>query len=149
MNCSAFQIKTFKAYDGAEIHYVDVGSGQPMIYVCGLEARSHLRPLLSTPCAPAGESSYWISALSGTTPAAGEMGVHQSARDVRALMEALELPHVVLYGYSMGAAVTFSYISQFGTAGLSKIILGDMSPKWTTKATGPWACIRALYPEHV
>ena len=35
MNCSAFQIKTFKAYDGAEIHYVDVGSGQPMIYVCG------------------------------------------------------------------------------------------------------------------
>ena len=30
-----FSIQTFRAFDGAELHYVDVGSGQAMVYVCG------------------------------------------------------------------------------------------------------------------
>ena len=144
MNCSAFQIKTFKAYDGAEIHYVDVGSGQPMIYVCGFGSTIASQAPFIDAMRSRGRIIVLDQRAFGTTPAAGEMGVHQSARDVRALMEALELPPVVLYGYSMGAAVTFSYISQFGTAGLSKIILGDMSPKLINE--GDWAL--GLYQGH-
>lgn len=129
MSGFSFPIKTFRAFDGAEIHYVDIGSGKPMIYVCGFGSTIESQAPFIEAMQSEGRILVFDQRAFGMTPAAGEMGIHQSARDVRALMEYLDLQDVVLYGYSMGAAVTFSYVQQFGTDRLSKIILGDMSPK--------------------
>ena len=129
MSGFAFPAKTFHGYDGAELYYVDIGSGQPMIYVCGFGSTIESQAPFIEAMQTSGRIIVFDQRAFGMTPAAGEMGVHQSARDVRALMDFLGLNDVVLYGYSMGAAVVFSYVSQFGTDRLSKIILGDMSPK--------------------
>lgn len=125
----AFSKKSFRGFDGAEICYVDVGSGQPMIYVCGFGSTIESQAPFIDAMQRIGRIIVFDQRAFGMTPAAGEMGIHQSARDVRALIESLNLHDVVLYGYSMGAAVTFSYVAQYGTDRLSKIILGDMSPK--------------------
>ena len=129
--CSlTFQPRIFRGFDGAELHYVDVGSGQPMIYVCGFGSSIESQSPFIEAMQRLGRIIVFDQRAFGATPAAGEMGIHRSARDVKALIEHLDLNNVVLYGYSMGAAVTFSYVAQFvGTDRLSRIILGDMSPK--------------------
>ncbi len=124
-----FSIQTFRAFDGAELHYVDVGSGQAMVYVCGFGSTIESQAPFISAMAEVGRIIVFDQRAFGMTPAAGEMGIAPSARDVRALLEHLDLRDVVLYGYSMGAAVTFSYVEQFGTDRLSRVILGDMSPK--------------------
>lgn len=129
MNDFAFQTKIFRGFDGAEIRYVDVGSGRPMLYVYGFGSSIESQAPFIEAMRAGGRIIVFDQRGFGMTPAAGEMGIHQSARDVRALLEHLDLHDAVLYGYSMGAAVTFSYVEQFGTDRLSKIILGDMSPK--------------------
>lgn len=128
--CSlTFQPRIFRGFDGAELHYVDVGSGRPMIYVCGFGSSIESQSPFIEAMQRLGRIIVFDQRAFGATPAAGEMGIHQSARDVKALIEHLDLNNVVLYGYSMGTAVTFSYVAQFGTDRLSRIILGDMSPK--------------------
>lgn len=129
MSSLTFQTRIFRGFDGAELHYVDVGSGQPMIYVCGFGSSIESQAPFIEAMQHHGRIIVFDQRAFGITPAAGEMGIHQSARDVKALIEHLDLNDVVLYGYSMGAAVTFSYVAQFGTDRLSRIILGDMSPK--------------------
>ena len=124
-----FAVRSFNAYDGAEIRYVDEGKGVPMIYVCGFGSTIESQASFIEAMRSEGRIIVFDQRAFGMTPAAGEMGIHQSARDVRALMAHLDLSEAVLYGYSMGAAVTFSYVEQFGTKGISRIILGDMSPK--------------------
>lgn len=129
MSFTDFQIKTFLAKDGVELKYVDVGEGRPMVYVYGFGSSIESQTPFIEAMQGRGRVIVFDQRAFGMSPAAGEMGVHQSARDAKAIIEHLGLENVVLYGYSMGAAVCFSFVWQFGTAGLSKIILGDMSPK--------------------
>lgn len=129
MSHLGFHIQTFQAEDGAELSYVDVGSGQPMIYVCGFGSTIESQASFIEEMSSKGRILVFDQRAFGMTPAAGEMGIHRTARDVRALMLHLNLASVILYGYSMGAAAAFSYVRQFGTDRISKIILGDMSPK--------------------
>ncbi len=47
------------------------------------------------------------------------------ARDIRAVVEALELRPVVLVGWSMGVTEVVAYVEQFGTDGLAGVVLVD------------------------
>lgn len=55
--------------------------------------------------------------------------VDQLARDLKELIDYLELKDVALVGHSMGGYTIYSYISQFGCENISKIVVLDMSPK--------------------
>lgn len=136
MSFKDFQIKTFLAKDGVELKYVDIGEGQPMVYVYGFGSSIESQAPFIEAMQDKGRIIVFDQRAFGMSPAAGELGVHQSARDAKAIIEYLGLKDVVLYGYSMGAAICFSFVRQFGTAGLSKIILGDMSPKLINE--GDW-----------
>ena len=46
MSSLTFQTRIFRGFDGADLHYVDVGSGQPMIYVCGFGSTIESQALL-------------------------------------------------------------------------------------------------------
>lgn len=129
MTFEEFNIKTFYAEDGAEIKYVDMGSGKPLMYIMGFGSNIESQALFIDAMQEKGRIIAFDQRSFGLTKAQGEMGVHQSARDAKALIEHLGLEDVTLFGYSMGAAATFSYVRQFGTQHLAKIILGDMSPK--------------------
>lgn len=136
MSFSDFDIKTFRAEDGAEIKYVDMGTGKPMLYIMGFGSSIESQALFIEAMQEKGRIIAFDQRAFGLTQAVGEMGIHQSARDAKALIEYLALENVTLFGYSMGAAATFSYVNQFGTEHLAKIILGDMSPKLINE--GDW-----------
>lgn len=129
MSFEDFDIKTFRAEDGVEIKYVDMGSGKPLMYIMGFGSSIESQALFIEAMKEKGRIIAFDQRAFGLTKAQGEMGIHQSARDAKALIEYLGLEDVTLFGYSMGAAATFSYVRQFGTAHLANIILGDMSPK--------------------
>ncbi|MFG6147834.1 alpha/beta fold hydrolase [Halobacillus sp. B23F22_1] len=50
------------------------------------------------------------------------------ARDLKSLIEHLELKDVILVGWSMGAFVVWDYINQFGTNNIKAITVVDQSP---------------------
>jgi pimeloyl-ACP methyl ester carboxylesterase len=129
-------IKSFKAEDGAEIKYVDEGCGVPLVYIYGMgssiESQLPFIQAMREKC----RVVVFDQRAFGLTAAAGEMGIHQSAHDARTLMRHLGIEKAALFGYSMGAAAVFSYLEQFGCDGLSKVIIGDMSPKLINE--GDW-----------
>ncbi|WP_077624655.1 alpha/beta fold hydrolase [Sediminibacillus massiliensis] len=50
------------------------------------------------------------------------------ARDLKLLIEKLELKDVVLVGWSMGAFVAWDFINQFGTDNINGVVIVDQSP---------------------
>lgn len=128
--------KYFTTSDGVKVRYVDVGEGEPLIYIPGygqdgisFDGNELLEK--SVKC----YSKYFRFIVKdhrgwGKTPATGvEGGIHTSARDIQELIEHLGLEKVHLMGVSMGGAVSFSYIRQFGCDRLKSLIIADMTPK--------------------
>jgi len=56
----------------------------------------------------------------------------QYGRDVRGLIEHLDLTGVTPVGWSMGTAVILNYVDQFGTDRLANVVFVDQSPKFHT-----------------
>lgn len=52
----------------------------------------------------------------------------QHARDLRALLEQLDLTDVAIVGWSMGALVSWEYVDRFGTEGIRALVDVDMEP---------------------
>lgn len=123
------EMKIFMAPDGAEIKYADVGSGPVLLYVYGMGSSIASATPLVTTLSEHHRVIVFDQRGYGVTAAVGDVGIHQSARDAKAIMENLGIEKYIIFGYSMGAAVVFSYVQQFGCGNLEKIILGDMSPK--------------------
>lgn len=119
----------FIASDGTEISYVDMGEGKPLLFVHGFGGSSQLQiPIFELlknnfRCLCFDQRGY------GKTSANGEVGIYRSAKDAKELIEYLGIEDVIFLGYSMGAAVMFAYIEQFGCAHLAKTIIGEMTPK--------------------
>jgi non-heme chloroperoxidase len=116
--------------DGANIYYEDHGEGKPLLLVHGWLCSSSFWqknvPELATKCRVVtvdlrghGNSS---KPLEGHT-------IRQYARDVREVIEFLELRKTVLVGWSLGGPVVLSYCEQYGTdARLKALGLVDTSP---------------------
>lgn len=121
--------KTFIASDGAEIKYIDVGEGPALLYIYGMGSSITSAINLVNVLSAHHRVIVFDQRGYGDTAAAGDVGIHQSAKDGKALMEYLNISKYILFGYSMGAAVVFSYVQQFGCDNLEKVIIGDMSPK--------------------
>lgn len=61
--------------------------------------------------------------------AAAEPSLTAAAQTLSVLLEARDLNKVVLVGWSMGAAVAWQYIEQFGASRIAGLMTVDMSPK--------------------
>ena len=123
------EYKSFISNDGAKINYIDEGMGKPVVYIYGIGSSIASSEIFINVMKEHCRFITFDQRAFGTTPAVGEVGVHQSARDAKALIEHLGIEEVTLFGYSMGAACVFSYIQQFGCYKLKKVLIGDMSPK--------------------
>lgn len=115
--------------DGARLHYVEAGTGKPLLLVGGW--------CMSTP--------WWTRQLQGLNDefrvvaldsrAYGEsdnvVHGHRMARhaaDVRDVVGALDLNGAVAIGWSLGANVLLSHWELFGGAGLSGLVHVDQTP---------------------
>lgn len=121
---------TFQASDGGTISYLDVGEGIPFLWIHGWggEAVTQL-PLMKSLAARGFRCLCFDQRGCGQSPATPNLGVPRSAQDTKELLEHLEIDDAVVLGYSMGGAVLFYYLQEYGTEHFSKIIIGDMSPK--------------------
>lgn len=116
--------------DGAKIYYEDRGEGQPILLVHGWMCSSRFWqknvPELATEFRVVtmdlrghGNSS---KTLTGHT-------IRQYARDVREVIERLELQSAVLVGWSLGGAVVLSYYEQYvDDSRLEALSILDSSP---------------------
>lgn len=129
MKKMSLELQSLTMDDGVAIGYVDVGAGRPLVYVNGFGedvSRSNLlieRWSESFRCITFDHRGY------GSSELAPDLGVERSARDLKALLEKLDLSDVALVGYSMGGSVAFSYIEQFGLEHLGRLVLADTAPK--------------------
>ncbi|MBQ7124071.1 MAG: alpha/beta hydrolase [Oscillospiraceae bacterium] len=126
-----------------EIHYVEKGEGDPIIFIPGLtfpgEIFEHQIEYFSKnyraiAIDPRGQG------LSTKTTDGNNYVVH--GKDLAAFINALGLENVTLVGWSTGNLDTWSYIEQFGTEKLKAAVTIDMSPlplhpdpKWWTEGT--------------
>jgi non-heme chloroperoxidase len=116
--------------DGAKIYYEDQGEGQPILLVHGWMCSSKFWQdnvpelarefrVVTLDLRGHGNSS---KTLSGHT-------IAQYGRDVRAVVEHLDLCNIALVGWSLGGPVVLSYYEQFGKDGRVKALgLVDSTP---------------------
>lgn len=120
----------FQTADGTNINYIDSKVGKPVIFIHGWG--SSLKDY-SEPMKVLSQKGFRCIALDlrghGKSKATSGFTVAQAAHDVHQLIEHLELKDVALVGWSMGGAVVMSYVEQFGTQYLKKLIIADISPR--------------------
>jgi non-heme chloroperoxidase len=131
------------SWDGARIHYIEAN---PAVHVDNPTAQDQ-RQAISILFVPGFTMPAWIwekqiahfSSHSrvvamdlrsqGESSKAGEGDYPSShARDIKAVIDQLHLAPVVLVGWSMAVTEIASYVDQFGTTGITGIVLVDGVP---------------------
>ena len=120
--------------DGVRLHYVESGSGAPLVMIPGwsqtaaqfeaqIEGLSASRRVIAFDMRGHGESDK---------PENGYK-IQRLAMDLRNAIEALGLERVSLLGHSMGCSVIWCYIDLFGEEGLERLVLVDQMPAITAR----------------
>lgn len=115
--------------NGASLYYEDYGEGRPIVFLHG--AWMGLR--FFEPQLTALSDGYRTVALDFRGHGRSEKTQHghtvrQYARDVHELLDQRDLDDVVLVGWSMGAAVTWEYVDQFGSERVRALVNVDCEP---------------------
>ena len=104
----------FSSFDGVNLYYEDQGQGTPLVLVHGWTCSSKIWQKN----VPELAKSFRVVTmdLRGHGNSAKSLSGHHVthyARDVRALLEQLDLKDAVLLGWSLGGPVALSYWSQY------------------------------------
>lgn len=115
--------------DGAILAYDEAGSGRPVVLIHGV---SMSRRFFARNVAALSKRFHVVNVdLRGHGESPANEGGHtvaQYARDVRHLLQGLELEGAVLVGWSMGSLVVWDMIRQFGTDGLAGHVVVSQGP---------------------
>jgi non-heme chloroperoxidase len=147
MNPTQGQSKHFTTADGVRLHYLEAGSGNPLVLIhgwsqCAEEFKHQIAEL---------SGSYRVIAIDQRGHGESEKPgfgykIHRLSKDLHELLISLDLTDVTVLGHSMGCSVIWGYWELFGADRLAKIILVDepphltSNPAWTpaeTEAAGP------------
>ncbi len=120
--------------DGVRLHYVERGSGAPLVMIPGwsqtaaqfeaqVEGLSARRRVIAIDMRGHGDSDK---------PEHGYR-IQRLAADLRDAIEALALERVSLLGHSMGCSVIWCYLDLFGDGGLERLVLVDQMPCVTAR----------------
>jgi non-heme chloroperoxidase len=116
----------FKTSDGVRIHYLEAGSGRPIVFIPGwtmpawiwqkqIDEFSKKYHVIAVDPRSQGESDK---------PTYGHLP-ETRARDYEELVDHLGLKQPVLVGWSMGCGELMKYVEQFGTDNVSGFVLVD------------------------
>ena len=129
MVTTAGNSKHITTSDGVKLHYLEAGSGQPLVMIPGwsqtaeqfkyqIDGLSDRYRIIALDMRGHGESDK---------PAFGYR-ISRLAKDVYEVLISLEMENAVLLGHSMGCSVIWNYWDIFGVDKLSKLILVDQMP---------------------
>lgn len=115
--------------NGTDLYYEDYGDGQPIVFLHG--AWAGLRFFEDQLAGLSGE--YRTVGLDFRGHGRSEKTdaghtVPQYAQDVESFLDQHDLHDVVLVGWSLGAHVSWEYVSQFGTDRIGALVDVDMEP---------------------
>lgn len=125
--------------DGVELYYVEKGKGEVLIFIPGwtmtTEFFNHQLNLLS--------NRYRVVTFDprshGRSNKTTEGNTYaQHAKDLKKIIDVLQLRDVVLIGWSSGCHAIFSYFREFGTTNIKSAVLIDESPKWIGDVDSEW-----------
>ncbi len=133
MTTSVAESKHVTTSDGVTLHYLEAGSGQPLVMIPGWSQSAE-------------QFKYQITGLSDRYRCiAMDMRGHgesekvdfgykiqRLSKDVHDVLTVLDLHEVVLLGHSMGCSVIWCYWDLFGAYRLAKLILIDEPPFLTS-----------------
>lgn len=116
--------------DGVELYYETHGEGKPIVFVTAWSSTMHFFEKNIPDLA----EDYQVIAFDHRGHGESEKPGHgyrisRLAMDLKELLERLELTGVTAVGWSMGAAVLWSYLEMFGSDHISKLVCVDQSPK--------------------
>jgi non-heme chloroperoxidase len=120
---------------GVTLSYQDAGQGRPLILLHGVCMSNRFFERNVEPLAAHHRVIAPDFRSHGDSPAVeGGHTVEQYARDLRALIEALELRDVVLVGWSMGSLVAWEYLSQnVEDCGVAGVVIVSQGPSDLTQ----------------
>ena len=116
----------FTTSDGVRLHYLEAGSGPPIVFVPGW-----MNPAwIWEPQIRYFAKKYRVVALDPRSQGESEQVTEghypeRRSQDIKELMDHLQLPPAVLVGFSMGVPEVLTYVSQFGTEKLRGVVLVD------------------------
>ena len=126
---------TFKTNDNVEIYYEVSGQGAPLFmlpgWTCTTKFWKHNVEELSR------HFQVICMDMRGHGESEKVMRSHRISRyamDVKNLLDYLDVDHVTVLGWSMGASILWSYIELFGNHRLAGLVCVDQSP---AQYTGP------------
>jgi non-heme chloroperoxidase len=117
---------SFKTSDGVNIHYLEAGSGRPIVFIPGwtmpawiwqkqIDEFSKKHHVIAVDPRSQGESDK---------PTYGHLP-ETRARDYKELVDQLGLKRPVLVGWSMACGELIKYVEQFGTDNIGGLVLVD------------------------
>jgi len=116
--------------DGTAMAYDDAGEGPVVLAVHGWAASRTFFSGLAGELAPHCRLVMPDLRAHGDTPRGRlPLSIETLADDLAELIEALELEHVILLGWSMGALVGWTMIERHGSSKLAGLVIEDMSPR--------------------
>ena len=131
---------TFTTTDGVELHHTDDGDGPVAVLIAGF-------------CAPAASWEFQRRALLAeghrvigfdrryhgeSAKASFGQRLARHGKDLRELLEDLDLRDVALVGSSMGGSTIWAYCDLYGTDRLRSIVTIDQTPKMINDDTWPY-----------
>jgi non-heme chloroperoxidase len=133
MNKTECYSKHFTTDDGVKLHYLEAGSGKPLVLIhgwsqCAEEFKLQIAEL---------SDRYQVIAIDlrghgeSEKPGFGYK-LYRLAKDLFELLVSLDLTDVTVLGHSMGCSVIWAYWDLFGSDRLAKIILVDEPPHLTS-----------------
>lgn len=121
---------TFTTTDGVKLNYKVEGEGKPIVLVHGWSGNlDNFTPMLEKLSENNKVVVYDHRGHGYSDHPQYGITLDRLAKDLKELLDHLELENVLLVGWSMGALTLFDYVRQFGTEGLEKCIIVDMTPK--------------------
>ena len=119
------------AAPSTELHYQDLGSGQPVVLIHGWPLSGRMWESQITALTDAGYRciAYDRRGFGSSGKATGGYDYDTFASDLNDLMEQLDVRDAVLVGFSMGGGEVARYIGRYGTGRVAKAaLLGAVTP---------------------
>lgn len=126
---------TFRTNDNVELYYEVKGEGKPLLMVPGWTCSTRFWDKNANELA----KSCQVILLDYRGHGESEKVMHSHrisryAMDIKNLLDYLDVRDVTVLGWSMGAAILWSYLELFGNERIAKLVCVDQSP---AQYTGP------------
>ena len=136
-NTTAFGREEYIKVEGnVRLHVTDWGQGEPVILVHGWPLSDAMYEYQYQFLADKGYRVIGIT-LRGFGKSDKPYGAYNYdvyAKDIKAVLDKLDIQDATLGGFSMGGAISIHYIAKYNSARVSKLALfGAAAPVWTTR----------------